>query len=558
MEIEGTDFAIFIAFVLKQFVCALLLLMLNFFQSRLLSKWRLFVKTGIVGARVLRSLLAFLVCCLSWSTIAFAHVTASIHGIVTDPSGGLVVGARITLVNETTGLRREAITDSNGRYEFLEVPIGSSYSINATASGFQKVHQSGITLTVNQQFLDDLHLAIGNVTQEIQVSSDVTQVETSSTQLGNVIVGSSIVAMPLNGRSYTDLLSLQAGVIPVASSSAIATESPSGDLDPGILSVNGARENGNAFLVNGGDVNESRDNGTSIIPTLDAIAEFKILTNNYDAEYRKFAGGIINVVTKSGTNHVNGNVFEFLRNDDLDARNYFDPTRGSFKQNQFGGTVEGPILRNRLFFFNDYQGTRLVFGESSGTVVVPSTSERTGNFSDVSSLGLPSLTGDVEGLNAPDDFASTLSSRLGYAVSAGEPYWFSGCNSTTQCVFPGEVIPKSAWSPAATGTLQFIPQANSPSGFNWSSGSQNETLRDDKWGERIDLNRTQSDRLPFYYNFDDAKILNPFAGANTPVNVPGFPALTKNRSQQANNRDTYAFESQNTSGSTTRCAPTPA
>ncbi len=476
---------------------------------------------------------------------ALADVTASIRGTVSDPNGSVVAGVTVTLTDAATGFSRQTTTDNSGSYEFLSVPIGSGYSIDAAATGFEAVHQAGISLTVNQQFRDDLHLVLGNVSQRVEVSTATTQVETSNTQLGNVMVSSAIVAMPLNGRSYTDLLSLQPGVTPITSVSGIVERSPSGNLDPGILSVNGARENGNAFLVNGGDVNESRDNGTSIVPTLDAIAEFRILTNNYDAEYGKFAGGIINVVTKSGSNQVHGNVFEFLRNDDLDARNYFNPTRGSFKQNQFGGTAGGPVLKDRLFFFGDYQGTRQVFGLSSGNVVVPSLAERTGDFSDVSSRGLPSLTGVVGGTSAPGAFASTLSSRLGYTVNPGEPYWVPGCNTAGQgqagtCVFPGQVIPQSAWSTAAAGTLKFIPQPTNQSGIpEWSSGSENQTLRDDKWGSRIDLNRTQNDLLSFYYNFDDSSLLNPYETSN----VPGFSGLTTARSQQADVRDSHTFGS---------------
>jgi len=487
-------------------------------------------------------LLVGLLCC---SVPVHADVTASMRGTISDSSGGVLAGIKVTLSNATTGIQRQTTTNSNGNYEFLALPIGSGYSVEAAGSGFETVRQSDITLTVNQQFRNDFHLTVGAVSQKVEVTSESTQVETSSTQLGNVLVSNAIAAMPLNGRSYTDLLSLQPGVSPVTSISGATERTPSGNLDPGSFSVNGARENGNAFLVNGGDVNESRDNGAGIIPTLDAIAEFRIITNNYDAEYGKFAGGIVNVVTKSGTNRFNGNVFEFLRNDLLDARNYFVPTRGNFKQNQFGGTGGGPIRKDRLFFFTDYQGTRQVLGVASGNVIVPSLSERTGDFSDVIGRGLPPLSGFVNGTDAPGNFASTLSTRLGYTVAPGEPYWLPGCDNAGQaqagvCVFPGQAIPQSAWSPAASGTLKFIPNPTNTSGTPiWSSGSQKQTLRDDKAGGRIDLNRSQSDIWSFYYSFDDASLLNPYAGGN----VPGFPGLTPSRGQQANLRDAHTFGS---------------
>src|ERR1700723_3324038 len=183
--------------------------------------------------------------------------------------------------------------------------------------------------------------------------------------MGEVINSDQMTDVPLNNRSYTDLLSMQAGVTPSTSITSSTVQdvgasalSPSGDLNPGTISINGQREFANAFLVNGSDVEEDVNMGAAIIPNLDSIAEFRILTNNFDAEYGEFSGGQINVITKSGTNSFHGNVFEFVRNTDLDARNFFSPTRGAFDQNQFGGTIGGPIGKNTIFFFGDYQGTR--------------------------------------------------------------------------------------------------------------------------------------------------------------------------------------------------------
>ncbi len=157
---------------------------------------------------------------------------------------------------------------------------------------------------------------------------------------------------------------------------------PSGGLNPGNQSISGQREDANGFLVNGGDVKELMNGGTAIIPDLDSIAEFRVLTNNFDAEYGNYSGGIVNVVTKSGSNAFHGSAFEFLRNTDLDARNFFSPERGFYRQNQFGGTVGGPIKKNKVFFFLDYQGTRNAQGIDTGLIAVPTLAERTGNFSD--------------------------------------------------------------------------------------------------------------------------------------------------------------------------------
>ena len=189
-----------------------------------------------------------------------------------------------------------------------------------------------------------------------------------------------LLSLPLNGRSYIDLLGLQAGVIPVTSGSMQQDRPVSGDLSAGNVSVNGQRETANAFLVNGSDVSEGRNLGAGLIPNLDSIAEFRLITNSFDAEYGRFSGSVMNAITKSGTNGFHGAAFEFLRNDHFDARNFFDPTKAELRQNQFGYAVGGPFWKNRIFWFTDYQGTRQVAGASTGLVSVPTDAQRAGNF----------------------------------------------------------------------------------------------------------------------------------------------------------------------------------
>ncbi|MCI0420385.1 MAG: TonB-dependent receptor, partial [Acidobacteria bacterium] len=285
-----------------------------------------------------------------------------------------------------------------------------------------------------------------------------------------------------------------------------------------------------------------------------------MLTNSFDAEYGRFSGGMVNVVTKSGTNDLHGVVYEFLRNDKLDARNFFDlnksdiatgkeipnSARGVFKRNQFGFAVGGPILKNRLFFFSDYQGTREVRGLTQGPIFVPSAAERVGDFSGVAAAGFPRLTNSVRGDNVPGNHTldETLSSRLGYTVKAGEPYWVPGCNTLADaqagmCVFPGQIIPQSAWSPVAKATVKFIP---SPVGFRggtpfFATTSEKNRLRDDKWSQRITLNDKRTGEWGFYYHYDNSSLVNPFAGGN----LPGFPGNTPARAQQANVSNTYVF-----------------
>src|SRR5438045_9100981 len=191
-----------------------------------------------------------------------------------------------------------------------------------------------------------------------------------------------MLALPLNGRSYLDLLGLQAGVVPITPGTIQKDRAVSGGYSPnaGNLSVNGQRETSNAFLVNGGDVSEGRNLGAGLVPNLDSVEEFRLITNSFDAEYGKFSGAVMNAITKSGTNGIHGDVFEFLRNDKFDARNFFDPTKAELRRNQFGYAVGGPFWKNKLFWFTDYQGTRQVDGASTGIVQLPTDAQRQGIF----------------------------------------------------------------------------------------------------------------------------------------------------------------------------------
>jgi Carboxypeptidase regulatory-like domain len=466
------------------------------------------------------------------SSMLHAEVTGGIQGTVTDPSGATVPNATVTLKNPDTGLDRHIQTDASGAYQFLSVPVGDKYLLEVEAQGFRKSVQAGIKLLVNQNYRADFVLVVGAVSQTVDVSTTTTQVDTSSTQLGDVIESRKMTGIPLNGRSYIDLLGLQAGVVPVSFDPSQHDRLVSGNQNSGQVSVNGQRESANSFMVNGGDVEEGVQNGASIVPTLDSIEEFRLLTNSFNAEYGRFSGAIVNVITKSGTNEIHGSVYEFLRNEKLDSRNYFDQERGVFKRNQFGGTIGAPVIKNKVFFFGDYQGTREIRGLSSGLISVPSLLERTGDFSDLATTQYADFTGTVRGDNSPTNFAATLTNRLGYTVTPGEDYWFAGCVTTAACVFPGAagpVIPQAAWSPVAVKTLEFIPTPTGNSGGspNFSTTSEKTNVRDDKFGIKIDVNKFGN--WSFYWHFDDSSFLNPYPSFTS--NVPGFSAVTDSRGQ---------------------------
>src|SRR5205823_5673626 len=258
----------------------------------------------------------------------------------------------------------------------------------------------------------------------------------------------------------------------------------SGYIDsPGNLSVNGQRETANAFLVNGGDVSEGRNLGAGLVPNLDSVEEFRLITNSFDAEYGKFSGAVMNAVTKSGTNAIHGTVFEFLRNDKFDANKFFDnqappgpdgkAPRAELRRNQFGYAIGGPFWKNKLFWFTDYQGTRQVQGASTGIVQLPTLAQRSGIFSPTD------LSGTIDG----PYWAQVLTQRLGYTVTNGEPYSFAGCTVTSACVFPGGTIPQRAFAKPAVGILPFIPVGNiDPNTGLFADASQKDRIQDDKVG----------------------------------------------------------------------------
>ena len=470
--------------------------------------------------------------------LSAATDSGSIAGSVSDQTGAKMPDVTVQLRQTSTGEDRSAITNHDGYYAFPALPVGT-YEISIQQTGFKPYRKVGLHLDPNETLTADATLQVGDKSETITVSESSVEVKTSDTQMGETVSGRAVSATPLNGRSFTDLLALQPGVVPVSSQQPNAVVMggvttalpPSGDLNAGNLSISGQREDANGFRVNGSDVEEDVNMGTSIVPNLDSIAEFRVLTNNFDAEYGNFSGGQVLLVTKSGTNAFHGNVFDYLRNTDLDARNFFSAQRGRFQQNQFGGTFGGPIRRNKVFFFGDYQGTRMVQGIDTGLITVPSLSDRTGNLTDLANT----LTGTVSG----SYMAQQLSGRLGYAVSAGEPYYVAGCASAMQCVFPSAQIPLRAWSVPAQRLLQYIPAPNQGSNL-FSTAAYDERLRDDKGALRIDAD-THTGLWSFYYFMDDYSLNNPYPTAQGGANVPGFNAMNLGRAQLASLSNIRSF-----------------
>jgi hypothetical protein len=462
------------------------------------------------------------------STTALAQVSGGISGTVKDSTGGVVPGVTVTATNVSLGTPFTVTTDGTGFYSLPKLPVGR-YDLLIQIDGFKPQKRDNVSVDADAQLQVNATLEVGEQSETVTITASQIRVETVSTQLGEVVPAQTMTTLSLNGRSYTDLLAIQPGVIPastIQSNSVImagvtGTVAPSGGLNAGNVSVSGQRETANGFFVNGGDVQEHMNGGTSVVPNLDSIEEFRVLTNNFDPQYGNYNGGIVNVITKSGSDVFHGGAFEFFRNTALDARNYFSPERAAFNQNQPGGTLGGPLKKGTLFFFADYQATRTTQGIETGLIPVPSLAERSGNFAGLADR----LTGSVNG----QYWANLLAQKLGHPVFPGERYYTPGCTSPSQCVLPNAVIPGQAWSTPAQRLLQYLPVPN-VGGSQFSTGAFARTVRDDKASFRIDGN-SRFGLMSGYYFVDDYRLDNPYPGQQGGANVPGFDALTLGRAQ---------------------------
>src|SRR5580700_1686058 len=471
-------------------------------------------------------------------------------GRVADSTGAVLSAAKITLTNEATGISRDANTNESGDYSFVDVAPGT-YTVQFELTGFKKNVQKSVTVDVNQVVTLNSTLQIGGSQETVEVTSEAPQVDTTSTQLGAVINDRSVNELPLNTRDTYQFLQLQPGVQAQLGSSGSLF---AGSDDPGSVSVNGGRTRANNFSVNGGDANDQFVNTPTIEPVPDAVEEFRVITNTFDAEYGRNSGSVVNVITKSGGNTFHGNLYEYFRNTILDSRGYPDTTKPQLNQNQFGGTFGGPVRKDRTFFFLSYEARRIRQGTPGNLLNVPTgtpsvagtpTGEFSGNFAD---------QGPFAGGITPDGFiANVLDGRsgcdaaLGYSVaslpadpSTGVVDWNSG-TTTIPSVFPNNIIPAKCQDPVASNLMQqFVPAANIGSG-------QNQTVpvgtdKEDQITLRVDHKINDHQNFSAYYYYNDARELEPYntfeaAGAN----VPGFGNHNDLRNQQWNLSHTWSI-----------------
>ncbi len=492
--------------------------------------------------------------CLICSTLLIAQSTGGrILGQVSDPSAASVAGAKITLSNEATGVSRDSKTNDGGDYVLLEVQPGQ-YSMKVEQQGFTTILRRNVTVEVNQVVTLNLTLQVGQTKEVVEVTSEAPLVDTTSTQLGAVVNDRSISQLPLNARDTYQFLQLQPGVMSTVGSSNSVVY---GNDKAGAVSVNGGRGRSNNFSVNGGDANDQFVNLPTVQPAPDSIQEFRVLTNTFDAEYGRNSGSVVNVVTKSGTNDIHGNVYEFFRNTKLNANAYcFTALQGipcekpKFNQNQFGGTFGGPIKKDRTFFFTSYEGRRIRQGISSPAVTVPTAAERP----DPSNMVNGHIVGDF---SAESPFGGTLSSS--YALQplvtgvgqrpgcqqaardvAGDPSITIHDDMPYSELFPTNQIPLECMDATAVDLLQYVPVPGGNASVIQTVPVQPD--RGDQFTVKLDHRINDKQNLSFYYYFDDHHVVSPFAQFQAAgANVPGFGSITDERFQQWNISHTWTI-----------------
>jgi Carboxypeptidase regulatory-like domain/TonB-dependent Receptor Plug Domain/TonB dependent receptor len=481
---------------------------------------------------------------LSGSRAAWAQTTGAIRGTATDQSGALVPQAKVTAVSTGTDTRRVATTDSDGAFEIPEMAVGT-YSVMAEAKGFKKFVANGVVVSIGHVAVVDVAFQVGGSTDTVTVEANAVQVETTSTQLGAVMTDTAVRELPLSTRNTYELLQLQPGV-----QSQLGADLFYGSDNPGVVSVNGGRGRSNNYMVNGGDGNDIFVNAPAIQPSPDAIEEFRVITNTFDAEYGRNSGSVVNVVTKSGTNQVHGDFYEFLRNQDLNTRGYFDPFLLDYKQNQFGGTLGGPIKKDRTFIFGSYEGDRLIQGISSGNVVLPTGAEATGDFSEGGPpASNPSFVPFV-GTLTDTNFASTLAGRTtgGSGQTCQQAVTAEGGaaiqpGTLFSSIFPNNQIPTACFDPTA---LALYEQYVAPFGTGTIATGPNRHERGDQFTVRFDHKINEAQQFTAYYYFDDDNRTDPFSTFQLEQPgglLPGFGALFQTRVQQWNLSHTWTIGS---------------
>ena len=450
-------------------------------------------------------------CCVV--NVPAQQITGNIRGTVLDPAGAIVQGANVIAKQVETGFSRTATTDRAGAYVLLELPVGH-YLLQTEAKGFQKYIQQGITLNVNETANVPVHLVVGIETQQVQVMADAQLIQETVTSLGKTVQERELLDLPLDGRNFTELGTLQPGVVPVTP----GLREAGGSLRDGqAYAVNGQRPESNNFLIDGANNFNGVDGGFVLKPPVDAITEFRILTHNSNAEFGNSLGSTTNIITRAGSNAIHGALWEFLRNDAFDAPNYFSLGHKvePLKQNQFGGTFGGPIRKNKTFLFGFYEGFRKRKGDTEG-VTVPSVKRRQGDFSGI----------------CPEQFTEGFCNNPAHQlfnVFLNQPY-------------PNNQLPLDSANPLSLNLLSFFPLpngGNNPNEPDVYTSTQVKHEDSNQFGLRFDHYLRPADALNFRYSFLDGSQFNPIPTSG--ASVPGFPVGQEQRAQNFVAQETHTF-----------------
>ncbi len=421
--------------------------------------------------------------------------TGAVEGRVSDREGGAIPNASATIRNLQTGYSRSQSTEADGYFRFSLLPVGI-YSLTVKTPQFATFTQEPIEILIGRSARLEVKLELASVTQSISIAGDATPVDTATNVLGKTVSGREVVDLPLNGRNFTQLGLLQTGVAPMTSG--VMTQG--GSMRSGqAYAVNGQRPESNNFLLDGAQNVNRIDSGFALKVPVDAIAEFRILTHTAPPEYGGFTGSTTSVVTKGGSNQVHGALYEFIRNDIFDARNFFSTRVEPLKQNQFGATLGGPILKEKLFFFGYYEGYRNRQGVTQ-SALVPTPQQRQGDFS-----GLPSPLRDFTQGGA---------------------------------IIPGGIIPPDRFNPVAVNIMNlYYPLGNtSPSVYTATEVGNNDL---NQAGGRVDLNHSENDQFFVRYAYSTGYNINPFSVRGSAV--PGFPVRDDTSGHSAVIANTHIF-----------------
>lgn len=435
----------------------------------------------------------------SMTSLAYGQAnTGTILGTITDPGGATVENVKISVKNTATGIIKEAVTDSEGNYR-IPYLIPGSYEVTAEAPNFKRAIQPVIELQVDQKARIDFALQVGDVNETVQVATEVPLLQTQSIEQSQVITTKQMQELPLNIRDFGQLASLQTGTVVGAGGLGEGYGADNPQSTGGAIRTNGLGQDANNWQLDGISNNEAFFSIISVSPSLDAIQEFKVTTNNYSAEFGRAGGANVQVSIKSGTNEFHGGVFEFLRNDKLDANSFFNNRSGAgkkpYKQNQFGGFLGGPIIKNKTFFFGDYEGLR-VRQSTTGLITIPTALQRQGIFTE------------------PGQFTI-------YDPLTGQP-------------FPDNTIPAARISPVASKILNFFPAPNIPGAglANNFIGTSRFVQNRDTFDVRVDHTISQKDQFFARYSFLNAKLDSPSLFSDSPTDpLSGSGTTARSRNQ---------------------------